>query len=306
MTRKVVALAGGSGSAKLLRGLSKLPIDLTVVANVGDNFWIHGLYVCPDLDISMYTLAGVADKKKGWGYVGDTFRTLNQLKRLGEEDWFKLGDKDLATHLVRTYLLGKRMTLTEVTGKLCVAFGVPVPLLPVTDDSVETFLDTNRGMLHLQEFWVREKAIPKVKQVSYRGSEKASVAPQVAKAIEEAERVVVCPANPVTSIGPMLAVKGLLKALKHSQAQISALSPMLGDAPFSGPAGKLMKSTGLRPDSLGVAEQYSDFLDAILIDNSDSSMSKEIEQLGMRCRVSSTRLAGPRDEDRLAQELLEA
>ena len=303
---KVVALAGGTGSAKLLRGLYQLPLDLKVVANVGDNFWVYGVYVCPDIDIASYTLAGVSDRIKGWGQAGDTFEALSQLSRLGAETWFRLGDRDLAVSLARTEMIRRGATLTEATESTRKALGVRCPILPVTDDHVETRVVTPVGDLHLQEFWVRDKGAPKATRVRYRGAKRARVTRQVASALSEADRVVVCPANPVTSVGPMLAVPGFTRLLQDSEARVVALSPMIGGAPFSGPAGKLMKAGGSRQDSLGVADLYSKFLDCILISQDDSALRPRIESLGLGCVTSDTRMTGSSDELRLAKELLEA
>lgn len=303
---KVVALAGGTGSAKLLRGLSALGVDLTVVANVGDNVWMHGLYVCPDLDIAMYTLAGLADRRQGWGIEGDTFRTLAQLGQIGEPTWFALGDMDIATQIVRTKMLREGLTLTSITEKLRIAFHVAQTILPLTDDPVESRILTPAGYAHLQEFWVRDRGRPVVRGVTYKGASRARLSEDVGKAIERADRVVLCPANPVTSIRPMLAVPGFSIGLSRTKARVTALSPMVGRAPFSGPAGKLMKAVGMRPDSVGVAQMYSEFLDSLIIDRSDAGLAAEIEELGIKCTFSDTLMRDRSDEERLSKELVEA
>jgi len=301
---RVVALAGGTGSAKFLRGLASVRCDLTVVSNVGDNVWMHGLYVCPDIDIAMYTLAGVADGKRGWGVEGDTFTTLSQLGSLGRETWFALGDKDLATHILRTAALRDGKTLTEATEELARRYGVRARILPATDSPVETKVFTKDGEMGLQEFWVRRGGRPAVTGVRYEGAESSSVTPQVREAILGADAVVLCPANPVTSIGPMLAVRGLEDSLARARAKVAALSPMSGRLPFSGPAAKLLKACGVRPDSLGVATLYLGFIDAMIIDRKDERMAPKIDALGVRCRRSDTALATPAAERRLARELL--
>ncbi len=303
---KVVALAGGTGSAKILRGLSSLGVEMTVVSNVGDNYWVHGLYVCPDVDIAMYTLGGVASSERGWGIDGDTHRTLAQLGMLGEEVWFALGDRDMATSLVRTKALRDGETLTGVTDALRKAFGVRHRILPVTDQPVETLIRTNEGVEHLQEFWVRDRGRPQVRGVDYKGSSKARCTDEVRGAVLEADRIVVCPANPVTSVMPMLAVPGFRELLVRAEARVTALSPMLGSSAFSGPAGKLMRAVGVRPDSVGVASGYSSFLDTLLVDRSDSRLASGVERLGVACVRTRTRIAGRLDEARLARELLSA
>ncbi len=301
---KVTALAGGTGSAKLLRGLYSLPVDLTVVANVGDNIWMHGLYVCPDIDIAMYTLAGIANPRTGWGIAGDTFRTLSQISRLGGESWFKLGDKDIATSVLRTAMLGRGMKLTAVTERLRKSFGLRCTLLPATDQDVETRIATAAGDMHLQEFWVREKGLPEVKGVRYRGASRASITTKVRKALSGADRIVICPANPITSIGPMLALSGFVRELASSGARVVALSPMVGEAPFSGPAGKLMKAVGKRANSVGVASMYQKFADCIVVASEDQAMKKRILSMGMKCVASAIMMRSRKDEQRLAQELL--
>ena len=303
---RVVALAGGTGSAKLLRGLSALDVDLTVVANVGDNFWVHGLYVCPDLDIAMYTLAGLANRRQGWGIEGDTFRTLAQLGQIGEPTWFALGDMDIATQIVRTRMLREGLTLTSVTERLRKAFRVVQAILPLTNDPVETRILTPAGYVHLQEFWVRDRGRPAVRSVAYSGSSQARLSEEVERVIKRADRVVICPANPVTSIGPMLAVPGFSRKLSRTKARVAALSPMVGRVPFSGPAAKLMKAVGMRSDSVGVAQMYSEFLDSLVIDRSDEGVEGEIEELGIRCVPSDTLLTDRSEEKRVAKELLEA
>ncbi len=302
----MVALAGGTGSAKLLRGLARLPVELTVVSNVGDNFWVYGVYVCPDVDVATYTLAGIADARRGWGVAGDTFGALAQLSRLGHETWFRLGDRDLALCLARTELLRAGKGLTDATRTLTRSLGAKAIILPVTDDRVETRVETPKGDLHLQEFWVREKGRPEVTGVMYRGARRARPSEEVVAALDGADRILVCPANPITSVGPMLAVGGARRLLEGARDRVVALSPMAGRAPFSGPAGKLMRAEGLRPDSLGIARLYSAFVNRLLISEQDSHLAPRIEDLGVGCVATDTRMGGPRDEVRLAKEMLEA
>ena len=302
---KVVALAGGTGSAKLVRGLSRLHLDLTVVANVGDNFWFYGAYVCPDVDVATYTLAGIS-ASQGWGIAGDTFAALGALSRLGGETWFRLGDRDLATCLLRTGMIEKGSSLTEATRSIARSLGVRTAVLPVSDDRVETRVTTPAGEMHLQEFWVRERGRPRVLGVRYDGASRARPTAAVAEALSEADRIIVCPANPVTSIGPMLAVKGFRSLLSSASARIVALSPMVGTSPFSGPAAKLLRATGLRADSSGVAKLYEDFVDCIMISKEDRRLVKEVEGIGIGCTLADTRMRGARDEVRLGRELIRA
>lgn len=301
---KVAAIAGGTGSAKLLRGLYRLPVDLSVIANVGDNVWMYGAYVCPDVDIACYSLAGVADAARGWGVRGDTFESLASFAAMGLETWFRLGDRDLAFCLARTELMRRGATLTRATEQIRRSLGVICPVLPASDQPVETRVATDQGELHLQEFWVREGGRPRVSGVRYKGASSARPTEQVKEAILRADRVVLCPANPVTSIGPTLAIPGFARLLKSAE-RVVALSPMSGRGPLSGPAGKLMKAVGRRPDSLGVADMYSSFLDALLISEKDEGLCRDIEGLGVECAASDTLMKGPADEKRVAKELLE-
>jgi LPPG:FO 2-phospho-L-lactate transferase len=303
---KVVALAGGTGSSKLLRGLAKAGVQLTVVCNVGDNYRVHGLYVCPDVDIAMYTLAGVADRSRGWGIEGDTFETLAQLRRLGAETWFMLGDRDIATHIFRTAAVESGATLTEVTARLASKLGVSAALLPATDDPEETMVLTPGGVLHLQEFWVRERGKPRALGVEYRGADSAEPTAEVKEALETADRIVFCPGNPVTSIGPILGIAGMRSAMSRANARKVALSPMVGRGAFSGPAAKLMRATGTRPDSAGVARLYSGVVDALLIDSRDASLSPLVEREGVVCVLTDAVMDSPADETRLAKEMLSA
>ena len=302
---KVVALAGGTGSAKLLRGLARLRVDLTVVANVGDNFWVYGLYVCPDVDIATYTLAGVADPR-GWGVAGDTFRVLGGLARLGEETWFRLGDRDMAVCLLRTEMMKEGRSLTDATLVIAKSLGVKSRILPATDSPLETRIETPAGDLHIQEFWVRERGRPRVLGVRYRGAPRAKLSPEVAAALGEADRIVVCPANPVTSMGPTLAVGGFRELVSRAGARVVALSPMVGAAPYSGPAGKLLKAMRSRPDSYGVARLYHDFVDCMVISEDDASLEGKIRALGMECLTADTLMKGPGDELRLAKVVVES
>jgi len=303
---KVVALAGGTGSSKLLRGLNQVVSDLTVLANVGDNIWMYGVYVCPDIDVACYSLAGISDRKKGWGVAGDTFQVLQSLRRAGVETWFTLGDRDLATCLARTEMIRSGRTLTEATEAETSSLGLRPRVLPVTDDPVETRVLTKGGGLHLQECGVRDGGEPRVTGVSYKGASRARLSTLVASELSRAELVVVCPANPVTSIGPMLAVPGFGRLLAKSKARKVALSPMEGTAPFSGPAGKLLKATGTRPDSVGVARLYRNFLDTLLISKNDAVLESAIEACGVRCVLTDTRMSSTEAEVRLAKEVLTA
>ena len=308
VSERVVALSGGTGSAKFLRGLQAVG-RFTVVANVGDNAWFHGLYVCPDVDTVTYTLAGIADTRRGWGIEGDEFRTLDQLKRLGAQDtWFNIGDIDMATHVVRTAMMKKGSTLTQVTSVVARALGVRgIRILPATDDHVETrILTREKGDLHLQEFWVREKGLLTPLEIRYLGAGAARPTAEVLRSIESADRIIVCPANPVTSVMPMLAIGGLAEALRRSKARKVAVSPMIGEGAFSGPAARLMAARRLAPSSEGVARLYREFVDALIADESDRPRESAIEKEGVSCRFAPTLMRSLEDEVRLAKVAMEA
>jgi len=304
---RLVVLSGGTGSSKLVRGLSKNE-RFVVVANVGDNAWFHGLYVCPDIDTVTYTLAGIADASRGWGIREDRFEALGQLKTLGSaETWFKLGDRDLATHIMRTALLKEGRSLTEVTSRIARRLGVRgIDVLPATDRHVETHIVTSEGEMHLQEFWVRDGGRPSVKRVVYVGADKASPTPRVERAVASAERIIISPANPITSIMPILSIRGFRGLLRESEARKVAVSPFIGERAFSGPAAGLMASQKLEPTSEGVAGLYKGLIDAIVIDESDARQKKAIEGMGISCVLSSTLMKSPDDERRVAKVAIEA
>jgi LPPG:FO 2-phospho-L-lactate transferase len=304
----IVALAGGTGAAKLLRGLVTVvdPARLLVVGNTGDDLEWWGLHVSPDLDSVAYALAGLLDPVRGWGLSGDTFHCREAMARLGAETWFSLGDRDLATHLRRTALLAGGATLSAATRAITAALGVRARLCPMTDDAVRTRVRTDAGWLAFQEFFVREKGDPEVREVAYQGAEKARPAPGVVEAIEEAEAVVVCCSNPVTSIGPILAVPGITPALDRTAAPVVAVSPIVGGAPVSGPAGKLLRARGLPVSALGIADVYAPWLDVLVFDRRDASLAPEVKRRGVRPVLADTLMTDPPSEQALARAVLEA
>jgi len=303
----ITALAGGVGAAKLLLGLSRVmnPKNLTAIINTGDDIQLHGLHISPDLDIATYTLAGIVDEEKGWGIRGDTFSCLDGLRKLTGSEWFNLGDCDLATHIFRTNCLRSGATLTEVTAEITRALGVNTRILPMTDDRFETRIVTARGTMHFEEYMVKNGAKDEVLGVNLFGADKATPAPGVVEAIEEAELVVVCPSNPVVSIGTILAVKGVRAALKHTKAQKVAVSPILAGAPVRGPADKLLRGLGREVSAFGVAELYADFLDTFVIDVVDAVEEERIERLGVKVKVTNTLMKTLEDKTRLAKVVLE-
>jgi LPPG:FO 2-phospho-L-lactate transferase len=300
----VVALAGGIGAGKFLRGLVRaLDGDRpTVIVNVADDVEIHGLHVSPDPDSVTYWLGDVFDRERGWGRRDETFRTTAELRTLGADDaWFSLGDLDLATHLFRTDLLRRGVSLSEVTATIAARFGVPARLLPVTDDPVETRIgcvDHRDGTsldLHFQEYWVRRRAEDPVKSVRYGGAERARPAPGVLESIASADTVVLCPSNPVVSIGPILAVPGVRDAVAARRDRTVGVSPIVRGGPVAGMADKLMPAVGIEVSAAGVADHYRELLAGWLIDTADAALAPRIEQIGITVGVTDTIMA---DDDR--------
>ena len=304
----VVALAGGVGAAKLLRGFVQVvPFDdLLIVGNTGDDFELYGLHISPDLDIVMYTLAGIVDEAKGYGVAGDTFHCLDMLKRLGFETWFGLGDRDLAVHVVRTELLGTGMTLSQTTAELCRMLHVKARLVPMSDDPVRTKVLTGQLRLDFQEYFVKRRAEDVVSGVIYDGCEKAKTAPGILEAIERAERIVICPSNPLLSVSPMLSIPGFTDGLRRSNARVVGVSPIVGGKALKGPADKIMASLGLEPSACGVAKFYEDFLDHLIIDNADEQHRSRIESLGVKVTVTDTIMKSVEDSVRLAKVVADA
>lgn len=303
----ITALAGGVGAARFLEGLVKLvdEEELTVIVNTGDDIELYGLYISPDLDIVTYTLASVVDDEKGWGIKGDTFHCLKMLKRYGYETWFNLGDKDLATHIHRTYLLKRGLKLSEVTSEICRALGLKVRIIPMTDDRFETRIVTRDGTIHFQEYLVKREAKDEVLGVNFVGAEEARPAPGVIDSILNAEGVIICPSNPIVSIGTILSVKGIREALRRTEAVKVAITPIVGGAPIKGPADRLMKGLGLEVSAYSVASLYRDFLDVFILDEADSEEKTRIENLKIRVRVSNTIMKSLEKKIQLARVVLE-
>jgi LPPG:FO 2-phospho-L-lactate transferase len=304
---RIAALAGGTGAAKFLRGLSRLlpPEDLTVIGNTGDDTEIWGLHISPDLDTVCYTLAGVVDQPRGWGIAGDTFDALEQMGRFGEPTWFNLGDRDLATHLHRTRLLRAGRALTEVTAAIALELGVGPRVLPMSDHPVRTRILGPDGWLGFQEYFVRDKAQPEVRAVSYGGAEEAVPAPGVVDSIRSAAAVIVCPSNPITSIGPILAVPGIARALAETAARVVAISPIVGGAPVSGPAGRLMAARGLPVSAAGVAQGYLPWLDVLVLDERDARQASEVERLGVTAIAADSMMTSREGEVALARRVVD-
>ena len=304
----ITALAGGVGAARFLEGLIKVVGDeeISVIVNTCDDIELYGLHISPDIDIVIYTLAGIVDEEKGWGIKGDTFHCLEALKRYGYDKWFMLGDCDLATHIYRTSLLKKGMKLSEVIDKERIALGVKAKIIPMTDDKVGTIMITDKGDMHFQEYLVKRKAQDKILQVMFKGIEKARPAPRVINSIREARGIIVCPSNPIVSIGTILSVPEVRESLKETKAKIVGISPLIAGAPVKGPADKLMSSMAVEVSAYGVAKLYRDFLDVFIIDNLDVSLKEKIEALGIKVFVTDTIMRGLKEKMELAKVALNA
>jgi len=296
----IVVFTGGTGGAKLVQGLQQVvaPDQLTIIVNSGDDLDWWGLHVSPDIDSVLYALAGLLSKDRGWGLEGDSFRCLDRMKQLGEESWFSLGDLDLATHLTRTAMLRGGKTLSEATAALAAKLGVRARVLPMSDDRIATMLDTPKGTLTFQEYFVRKRHQVDVSAVRFEGAEGAQPAPGVIESIDQAEAIVFAPSNPVTSIGPILAVPGIRDALRRCAAPVAAVSPVVGGAAVSGPAGKLMEMMGWPCSIAGVAKAYEDFLDVLVVDDADEHEAARLRSESFR--VESTRTIMRSDEDKRA------
>jgi LPPG:FO 2-phospho-L-lactate transferase len=299
-------LAGGTGAAKFLLGLIEVipEEEIHIIVNVGDDADIWGLHVSPDIDTVLYALSGRLDTERGWGLRDETFRCLRDMSVYGMPAWFQIGDGDLATHLTRTNLL-RRMTLTEVTERLARSLDISAKVLPATNDRLRTRIDTTNGVLDFQEFFVRERCRPDVKSVTYAGAEEATAPDEVLHSIAEAQLVIIAPSNPMTSVGPILAVGGIRDALRCTRAEVVAVSPIVGRAAVSGPAGKLMEACGFDVSPCGVARCYHDFLDNLIVHTSDAEVAPTIRLDTIGVQVTDILMPTRADARRLAKFLVD-
>jgi LPPG:FO 2-phospho-L-lactate transferase len=300
----ITVLAGGTGSIKLIRGLVSQGCEISVVSNVADNFWLYGLYICPDIDTVIYGLADLLDPIRGWGIRGDTFECLKQIQTLREPAWFKIGDKDLATHILRTAMLKNGKSLSFITEFMRQRFAILARILPATDDAVETRILTNTGEMHLQEFWVKNQAKPAISGIRYEGIEEAESNPKVISAIKNSKLVIVAPGNPVTSIGPILAINGIKETLTEEREKIIAVSPIIAGTAISGPAVKYMQAIQIEPSAFGVAEFYYQIASNFVISKGDMDSARRISKLGTRVHQTNIVMQTAEDEQRLAAFLL--
>ncbi len=303
---KITALAGGIGASKFLLGLSRVmpPEEITVIANTGDDIEMFGLRVCPDIDTVIYTLAGTINEETGWGIKQDTFESLKWIARYTDAAWFNLGDRDLATHIYRTHALRQGRTLAEVTEHISRALGVRSRILPMSDGYTPTRVVTDEGEMHFQEYFVRRRCEPQVREIRFDNIEQAEPAAGVESAILDADTVIICPSNPFISIGPILAVPGIRRLLKQTSANVIAITPIIAGRALKGPAADMLRDLGHEVSALGVARVYRDIADLFVLDETDGELRAAIEALGLRVMITNTVMSTLEDKERLAKEVL--
>ncbi len=303
---KITIFAGGVGGSKLVEGFSHAvkPDDITVIGNMGDDVDLHGLRICPDLDIVTYTLAGIVNPGTGWGMDGDTFHVLDALERLGQDSWFRLGDRDLATHIFRTSLIRNGARPTDVTRRIADMLGVHARIIPPTDSSVRTEIRTPGGWKSFQEYFVRDRCRDDVLDVEYNGASSARATPEAEEAIRDADLIVFAPSNPIASIGPILSIAGIRDKLKKTRAYKVAVSPLVGGRSLKGPSDRMMKALGFPATAIGVAQYYVGIIDVLVIDEEDETLAGAIRETGCDAHVLPTIMASRDDKIRLAEEIL--
>ena len=300
-------LAGGTGAAKFLRGLIEVvpEEDVHVIVNVGDDTEMWGLHISPDIDSITYGLSGRLDSTRGWGLKDETFNCLEEMPAFGMPAWFRLGDRDLATHLTRTELLKRGFPLTEVVDRMTAAMGIRARVMPASDDSIRTKIEMPEGILGFQEFFVRERWQPHVRSVTYAGATEAHAPAAVLQSIRDAKIVIIAPSNPITSIGPMLAIHDLRDALRCTRAEVVAISPLIGNAAVSGPAAKLMEACGYEVSPSGIARCYHDFLDNIVLDTRDAALAASIRFETIGVQITDILMTDQEAARRLAQFVIQ-
>ena len=306
MLRSITCLAGGVGAARFLEGLANIfpPEKITVIVNTGDDLQYLGCHVSPDLDIVTYTLAGIADRERGWGIEGDTHNCLDQLERYSAETWFRIGDRDFATHLLRTAFLQQGFNLSEVAEKIRTSLRVRLQVLPMTDNIVATKIRTPSGVMEFQEYFVKRKFQDRVEDVTYEGASLATPAPGVIPAIEKTDVIVLCPSNPILSIGPILAIPGIRDSISKTSAKIVGVSPIVGGRSIKGPLDRIMENLGLEVSPFGVAQLYKGLMKGYVIDQIDRSTVPKITSLGMRVFATNTLMYSMEAKTKLARETI--
>jgi LPPG:FO 2-phospho-L-lactate transferase len=302
----VTALAGGIGASKLLLGLYHAmdAAQLTIVVNTGDDIVLHGLRISPDLDIVTYTLAGVVNPKTGWGFRGETFHMLKRLGVFGRETWFNLGDRDLATHIHRTHLLAHGKTLTQAADSIRHAFGVKSRILPMSDQPVPTIIETRDGHMHFEEYLIKHRTAPGITGIHFQNVKHAHAAPGVLEAICDAGRVIICPSNPLISIGPILAIPRVREQLRARRESVIAVCPIVGGKSLKGPSDKMLMQLGAGSSASAVAKLYADFTGTFVIDRRDAKEATAIQALGMRVVTLPTVMRTFADKRKLAKAIL--
>ena len=300
----IALLAGGTGSVKLARGLAEITDDLIVIANIADNIWLHGLYICPDIDTIIYGLAGILDKDRGWGVLDDSFVFMEQMKKLGQEYWFKIGDKDLALHIVRTNFLNDGKSLSWITEwvrrKLCISSAI----IPASDDHVETRIETSLGNLHIQEYWVKNRGELDISNILYKGIEGAKVNAKAVEYIRNSELIIIAPGNPISSIGPIISLPTIRKELELKKQNVIAISPLIGNIALSGPASKYLQVMGIESSPFGIASFYKDIASTLVISEFDSSYENKIKALGISVYQTNITMKNLQDEITLSNYIL--
>jgi len=301
---KIVALAGGVGGAKLAHGLAQIlpPEDLTIVVNIGDDFEHLGLYISPDLDTVCYTLAGLANPDTGWGRVNETWNAIANIERLGGQTWFHLGDQDLATHIERTRRMKAGQLPSQITSDFCKAWRIHQAVIPMSDNSIRTIVNTDEGELAFQEYFVHRRCEPRVKGFRFDGIESAKPAPGIVDAITEADAIVICPSNPWVSIAPILAVAGIKSAMEAKK--VVAVSPIIGGQAVKGPAAKMYRELGIEPSALAVAKHYENLITGFVLDEMDANLEADIQGLNMRTLITKTLMENSDNRRRLAEDVL--
>lgn len=300
----ITLIAGGTGSVKLARGLSKVTKDLAVVSNVADNIWLHGLYICPDIDTVIYGLSGLLDKSRGWGISDDSFVFIEQMRRLGQDSWFRLGDKDLALHIVRTRLLNEGKSLSWITEWMRKKFSISSVILPASDHHFETRIETSVGEMHIQEYWVKNHAELDILNIRYDGIEQADPSARTLDAIRNSDLIVIAPGNPISSIGPITSIPSIRKELELRKKEVVAVSPIVGNKALSGPSSKYLLAMGIESSPVGIASFYSDISSNLVISESDKEYENRIQRNGVNAYKTNIIMENEQDEIRLSNYIL--
>jgi LPPG:FO 2-phospho-L-lactate transferase len=300
----ITLLAGGTGSVKMARGLSKTTDDLIVITNIADNIWLYGLYICPDIDTITYGLADILDKDRGWGVIDDSFVFMDQMKKLGQDYWFKIGDKDLALHIVRTKLLKEGNPLSWITEFMRKKFSISTSIIPASDDHVETRIETSSGDMHIQEYWVKNRAELDISNIRYNGIKRAKANVHAIESIKNSELIIIAPGNPVSSIGPIISLPTIRKELESKKDNVIAVSPIIGNTALSGPASKYMQVMGIESSPFGVASQYNDIASNFVISEFDEGYERRIRALGIDVYKTNIVMENVQDEIILSNYIL--